>query len=61
MQRHNLSAAFAAALLAGMAPAQLDKGARAPTFDVKKVWNDGPSSFEALQGKVVLFEFFATW
>jgi hypothetical protein len=52
---------FAAAALVGSVPAQLMKGGTPPEFAFKKVWNDGPASFDELAGKVVLFDFSATW
>ncbi|MCA8971543.1 MAG: hypothetical protein H6832_17005 [Planctomycetes bacterium] len=52
----------AAALFACSAlPGQLQKGATPPPFEFKKVWNDGPASFDDLQGKLVIFDFAATW
>ncbi|HMQ23121.1 MAG TPA: hypothetical protein PKE00_11565 [Planctomycetota bacterium] len=41
--------------------AQVQKGASPPAFKFKKVWNDGPASFDDLQGKLVIFDFAATW
>ncbi|MCC6781806.1 MAG: hypothetical protein IT457_03100 [Planctomycetes bacterium] len=56
-----VAVAAAAVLLAGPAAAQLAKGTVAPAFEFAKVWNDGPASFDELQGKLVVLEFFATW
>lgn len=50
-----------AALVAAAVPAQIQKGSAAPAFPFQKVWNDGPASFDDLAGKVVLFDFSATW
>lgn len=58
----SLSAILSAAgLLATAAPAQVDRGSAAPSFDFAAALNDAPPSFSALAGKVVLLDFFATW
>jgi hypothetical protein len=41
--------------------AQVAKGGSAPSFKIEKAWNDGPTSFEDLQGKVVILDFAQTW
>ena len=51
----------AAGLLATAAPAQVERGSTAPSFDFAAALNDAPQSFAALAGKVVLLDFFATW
>lgn len=57
----SVSLAAAAGILAPALAAQLPAGTAAPAFDFDKTWNDGPSSFAELEGKVVLLDFFATW
>ncbi len=47
--------------LAAHAPAQVAKGATAPSFAFEKVWNDGPAGFDDLAGKVVILDFAQTW
>lgn len=37
------------------------KGAPPPPIEFVKVWNDGPESFDELEGKVVILDFGATW
>lgn len=51
----------AAALLAAAIPAQIQKGATPPAFEIEKAWNDGPTSFDDLFGKVVILDFAQTW
>lgn len=36
-------------------------GSTAPEFVIEKAWNDGPKSFDDLQGKVVILDFAQTW
>ncbi|MCA8952328.1 MAG: hypothetical protein KDE27_22650 [Planctomycetes bacterium] len=57
------SAPLVAAALLGAAAvtAQVPKGTAPPAFEFKKVFNDGPESFDALEGKVALLDFSATW
>lgn len=50
-----------AALFAGAATAQIQKGTKAPSFEFEKVWNDGPASFDDLDGRLVLLDFSQTW
>lgn len=45
----------------GGAVAQVQKGAAPPSFEFEKVFNDGPTSFEELDGRVVILDFSATW
>jgi|GEM_PF-3546098 len=45
---------------AGALAAQ-QKGSTPPPIDFVKVWNDGPASFDDLEGKVVILDFGATW
>ena len=47
--------------LAIAAPAQIAKGAAAKPFPFVKVWNDGPTTFDDLAGKVVILDFAETW
>ena len=61
MVMHRWIPLAAAALAAGTVSAQVPKGTAAPAFEFKKVWNDGPESFDDLAGKVVILDFSATW
>lgn len=54
-------AAAAALLFAAAAPAQLAKGSPAPSFEIQKVWNDGPAKFDEFEGKLVILDFAQTW
>ena len=51
---------FSALVAAGGAAAQ-QKGSTPPPIEFVKVWNDGPESFDELEGKVVILDFGATW
>lgn len=46
---------------AGGTLAAQQKGSEPPAIDFVKVWNDGPESFDELEGKVVILDFGATW
>jgi len=54
-------AAAALALSAAGALAAQQKGSTPPAIEFVKVWNDGPESFDELEGKVVILDFGATW
>jgi hypothetical protein len=54
-------AAAAAVLFASTLPAQLAKGSVAPAFEIQKAWNDGPTKFDELDGKLVILDFAQTW
>lgn len=56
-----LSWLCAASLLAVGASAQVAKGSPAPAFTIEKGWNDAPTSFADLEGKVVILDFAQTW
>lgn len=56
-----LLAVAAVALCAGLAPAQVQKGAMPPELVFEKVWNDGPATFADMAGKVVVLDFAQTW
>ena len=49
------------ALLAGAVSAQVQKGQVPPPIAFKKVWNDGPATFDDFAGKVVILKFSETW
>jgi hypothetical protein len=49
------------ALLPALALPAQDKGKAAPSFEIEKAWNDGPTSFDELFGKVVILDFAQTW
>lgn len=49
------------ALLTGALAAQVPKGQVPPPFAFKKVWNDGPASFDDFAGKVVILKFSESW
>ncbi|MFN3240785.1 MAG: hypothetical protein ACE37K_04655 [Planctomycetota bacterium] len=57
------SRAFVAglALLSAGTLAAQQKGSTPPPIEFVKVWNDGPESFDELEGKVVILDFGATW
>lgn len=57
----SISVAAAAGLLAASLSAQLQPGTTAPPFDFDQRWNDAPTSFAELEGKLVLLDYFATW
>lgn len=56
-----MSLVAAALFGAAAVPAQVPKGTAPPAFEFKKVWNDGPESFDELAGKVVILDFAETW
>jgi peroxiredoxin len=57
-----LAAALLAWLFAGEAPPPIDRGARAPAFELPRVGEDGgPLSLASLGGQIVLLNFWATW
>lgn len=58
-----LLSALLLAASAGDASAQLGPGASAPEIDAKEWWNapDAGTTLEALRGRVVFLEFWATW
>ncbi|MFY9344006.1 MAG: hypothetical protein WAT39_16070 [Planctomycetota bacterium] len=59
---HRLSQYLVAGtLLAGALSAQIQKGQEPPPIPFKKVWNDGPASFDDFAGKVVILKFSETW
>ena len=49
------------ALVAAGGAAAQQKGSTPPPIEFVKVWNDGPESFDELEGKVVILDFGATW
>ncbi|MCC6672770.1 MAG: hypothetical protein IT458_17020 [Planctomycetes bacterium] len=54
--------ALSLALLGGASlSAQFQRGDPAPTFKVRKAFNNAPTNLADARGKVVLLEFFATW
>lgn len=55
------AAAVSVVLLAGSANAQLLKGSEAPSFAIEQAWNDGPTDFSELSGKLVILDFSQTW
>jgi peroxiredoxin len=55
------AAAVAAWLIAGEAPAPIDRGSRAPAFELPRVAGGAPVSLASLRGRVVLLNFWATW
>ena len=55
-----LAASLALAATGGLV-AQVQPGQPAPEIEFRKVWNDGPQSFDELDGRVVLLEFSETW
>jgi len=52
---------MAALALAGGSLVAQQKGSAPPAIEFVKVWNDGPASFDELEGKVVILDFGATW
>jgi peroxiredoxin len=56
-----LVAAGLAWFFAGEAPEPVDRGSPAPPFDLPRIGESGTLSLEALRGKVVLLNFWATW
>lgn len=52
---------LALALVAVGCAAAQQKGSTPPPIEFVKVWNDGPESFDELEGKVVILDFGATW
>lgn len=61
MNQPRIIAAAAAVLFASALPAQLAKGSVAPSFEIQKAWNDGPTKFDELDGKLVILDFAQTW
>ena len=59
MTNHAIAAGLALVAAGGLAAQQ--KGAPPPSIEFVKVWNDGPESFDELEGKVVTLDFGATW
>jgi hypothetical protein len=57
----SLLLSVAVGLLAGGVSAQIAKGSPAPAFTIEKGWNDAPTSFDDLAGKVVILDFAQTW
>ena len=51
----------ALALVSAGTLAAQQKGSTPPPIEFVKVWNDGPESFDELEGKVVILDFGATW
>lgn len=49
------------ALLLSTAGAQLSKGDDIPSFKIAHGWNAAPTELADLKGRLVLFEFMATW
>ena len=58
---HTCAGALALALVAAGGAAAQQKGSPPPPIEFVKVWNDGPESFDELEGKVVILDFGATW
>jgi peroxiredoxin len=56
-----LAAALLAWLFAGEAPDPIDRGSRAPPFELPRIGETGTLSLASLRGKVVLLNFWATW
>lgn len=54
-------AAVALLATAAVAPAQIAKGATAPSFEIQKGWNDAPATFDEFEGKLVILDFAQTW
>jgi len=57
------SRTLASALVLGLAGGLLaqDPGTDAPEIEFAKTWNDAPSSWDELHGKLVLLDFGETW
>lgn len=53
--------AMAALLVGGGTLLAQQVGSAPPEFEFEKVWNDGPSSFEEFEGKVVVLDFSESW
>lgn len=53
--------ALAGGLVAAALPAQISSGTTAPEFEFAATWNDAPTSFAELKGKLIMLDFFATW
>jgi hypothetical protein len=51
----------AGVLLTGAVSAQFQKGQVPTPIPFKKVWNDGPASFDDFAGKVVILKFSESW
>jgi hypothetical protein len=59
---HPLTSVFvAAAVFAGGAAAQIDKGKAPPAIPFLKTWNGAPASFDDFDGRVVILKFSETW
>ena len=58
---HSRALAGALTVFAAGALGAQQKGSTPPPIEFVKVWNDGPESFEELEGKVVILDFGATW
>ena len=58
---HTCAGALALALVVAGGAAAQQKGSTPPPIGFVKVWNDGPESFDELEGKVVILDFGATW
>jgi hypothetical protein len=61
MASRMLSAFVATALVAAVVPAQIAKGAPAPAIPFVTTWNNAPTSWDDLAGKVVILKFSETW
>jgi peroxiredoxin len=56
-----IAAALLAWFFAGEAPPPVDRGVRAPAFELPRVGPGDPVSLESLRGQIVLLNFWATW
>lgn len=56
-----LAALLSAACLTAPTQAQVEAGTAAPGFDIADARDTGIKDFQALRGKVLMLDFFATW
>ena len=59
--RFTIASLSVGALLLSTAGAQLGKGDEIPSFKIAHGWNAAPTDVASLKGRLVLFEFMATW